>query len=497
MLSSCRSAVDESLSVGASKPKAGGILNMVQGVDILPALLLSQNNANFSINRTVFNTLIELDHKTLKPKPSLATSWKVSPDGRTYVFQLRDDVTYHTGRPFGPRDVAFVLDYLTKPTTTTQVKAVAEQVTSAAQTGPHEITVAFGKAVNNVWDMFEMAIMVDQETIADLASGAKIVGTGPFALESYKPGSSISLKRYDKYWKPSRPYLEGIEITIVGDSTSALALLRSGQAQLALDLSPLDAAGIRNQPGFQLIESDANDLTYYLGANVNVPPLGKEEVRQAIAWAIDRNRILNQILGDIGRASSLPWSPSSPMWNDALAATYKFDPAKARQLLRQAGAVGAKVDLYYSNILATNEDVSQIVQANLSSVGLNCQLQAMQAADYQKLFVSGKLPGLFVNGHGFGQLSPSTLVKGALPFSTAHNGENFSSSEYTKLANAVWTEKGDALKQAYQQLNKVLLEQQFVIDLVNSSHTYTISSSLKGLAYTMYDYINLDNAYLA
>lgn len=61
----------------------------------------------------------------------------------------------------------------------------------------------------------------------------------------------------------------------------------------------------------------------------------------------------------------------------------------------------------------------------------------------------------------------------------------------------MWTEKGDALKQAYQQLNKVLLEQQFVIDLVNSSHTYTISSSLKGLAYTMYDYINLDNAYLA
>lgn len=496
LLPGCKSAANSNSSSSARAPKPGGTLQMVQGTDILPALLLSQNNPNFSVCRTVFNTLIELDHKTLQPKPSLATSWTVSPDGKTYVFQLRKDVTYHTGRPFGPDDVAFVLGYMTKATTTTQVKAMAKQVTSVRQTGANEVTVVFGKAISNVWDMFEMAIMIDKETVADLPSGKRMVGTGPFQVSSYKPGSSISLRRYEKYWKPSRPYLDGVEIQIVDQSSSAVASLRSGQSQLALDLSPLDAAGFRNQPGFDLVQSDANDSTFYVGANVDVPPLGKVEVRQAIAWAIDRDRVLKQALGGIGRTTSLPWSPSSPAWDQALAATYKLDLQKAKNMLQQAGGSGAHLNLYYSNTLATNAAVAQIVQANLSSVGLNCQLQPKLAADFQKMFAAGKIPGLFVNGHGFGQLNPATLLKGAFPFNAAKNSENFSDAEYTRLANAAWTETGAAAKTTYNQVNRFLLQQQFVIDMVNSSHTYAISTSLHGLAYNMYDYINLDDAYL-
>jgi peptide/nickel transport system substrate-binding protein len=499
LLPGCRSAVSSNSSAptGSGKPKRGGTLHIVQGADILPALLLSQNNPNFSVNRTVFNTLTALDHKTLQPKPELATSWKVSADKKTYVFQLRDDVTFHSGRPFGPDDVVFVLDRLTKDTTTTQVKATAKQVTSATRTGDHEVTIVFAKAVNNVWDLFEMMIIVDKETIDGLASGQKVIGTGPFSLASYKPGSSISLKRNEKYWKPSRPYLDGIEIAIVGQSSSAVASLRSGQAQLALDLSPLDAAGIRDHAGFQLLQSDANDLTYYIGANVNVKPLDKAEVRQAIAWAVDRERILKQALGGIGRTSSLPWSPSSPAWNQAQADTYSYDAVKARQLLHQAGASGAKVDIYYSNTLATNAAIAQIVQSNLNDAGLVATLQPKLAAEYQKLFVSGRLPGLFVNGHGFGQLSPSTLPTGALPFNAKKNGSNFSSAEYTRLADTMWTAAPDALPAAYHGLNQLLLDQQFVIDLVNSAHTYAVSDALKGVAWTMYDYLDLDNAYLA
>lgn len=497
LLAGCRSAVGGSGSSGGDSPKAGGTLHMIQGADILPALLLSQNNPNFSINRTVFNTLIELDHKTLQPKPQLATKWTVSDDGRKYVFQLRDDVTFHSGRRFGPDDVVFVLGYMAKDTTTTQVKALAKQVTSAKKTGENEVTVVFGQAVNNVWDMFEMMIIIDKQSVAGLTTGHKIIGTGPFVVASYKPGSSISLKRNEKYWKPSRPYLDGVEISIVVESSSALASLRSGQSQLALDLSPLDAAGIRNQAGFKLVQSDANDLNYYIGANVTVAPLDKVEVRQAVAWAIDRDRVLSQALGGIGRTNSLPWSPNSPAWDEAQAATYKLDVNKAKQLLQQAGATGAKIDLFYSNTLATNAAIAQIVQANLTAAGLDCRLQPKQAADYQKMFVSGKIPGLFVNGHGFGQLSPSTLPKGALPFDAQHNGSNFHSADYTRLANEIWTGKADTLAAAYKELNQLFLEQQFVIDLVNSTHTYAISSSLKGVAWTMYDYLDFDDAYLA
>ncbi|MFB9454335.1 ABC transporter substrate-binding protein [Streptomyces antimycoticus] len=492
----CRSAVAEQQGAGGG-PRHGGTLHMVQGTDILPAFLLSQINPNFSVSRTVFNTLTELDHRTLRPRPSLAKSWRVSDGGRTHVFQLRDGVTFHSGRPFGPDDVVFVLDHLTKDTTSSQVKSVAQQVTSAERTGEHEVTVGFGKAVSNVWDMFEMMVMIDRESVADLASGREIIGTGPFIVESYKPGSSISLKRNRHYWKPGRPYLDGIEIAIAAQSSTAVASLRSGQTHLALDLSPLDAAGIRDRPGFRLVQSDAHDLTYYIGANVTVPPLDKVEVRQAVAWAVDRERVLAQALGGIGRPSSLPWSPASAAWDPDRAAAYTLNPEKAKRLLRQAGAADAKVDLYYSNTLATNAAIAQIVQSNLDDVGLTCRLRPKQDAEYQKLFVSGEIPGLFVNGHGFGQLTPSTLVKGAWPFNAQQNASNFRDPEYSRLADEIWTGKAHALTAAYRDLNELLLKEQFVIDLINSTHTYAIQASLQGLAWTMYDGIDLDNAYLA
>ncbi|GHJ41528.1 ABC transporter substrate-binding protein [Streptomyces sp. TS71-3] len=495
-LSACRSAVAEQRGTGGG-PRSGGTLHMVQGADILPAFLLSQINPNFSLSRTVFNTLTELDHRTLRPRPSLATSWRVSGDGRTYVFRLRDDVTFHSGRPFGPDDVVFVLDYLTRDTTSSQVKHVAQQITSAGRTGDHEVTIRFGAPVSNVWDMFEMMVLIDRESVSDLASGSRMIGTGPFAVESYRPGASVSLKRNHRYFKPGRPFLDAVEIAIITQSSSAVASLRSGQAHLALDLAPLDAAGIRDRPGFRLVQSDADDLTFYIGANVEVPPLDRTEVRQAIAWAVDRERILDQALGGIGRPSSLPWSPSSPAWDADAAASYTLHPAEAKRLLRQGGARGAKVGLYYSNTLATNAAIAQIVQANLADVGLVCRLQPMQDAEFQKLFVSGKIPGLFVNGHGFGQLTPSTLVKGAWPFNAQKNSSNFASRDYSRLAEKAWTGTGDALAAAYRDLNRLFLKEQFAIDLVNSTHTYAVQASLEGLAWTMYDYLDLDNAYLA
>lgn len=496
-LGGCRRAVDlEQRPADAGRVRRGGTLHVVQGAVPLPAVSFSQNNPNFSVNRAIWNTLVDLDHRTLKPIPQLATSWTVSPDGKTYVLQLRDDVRYHSGRAFGPDDVLFVLKYVTGELVSCQTKSAAAAITSAKATGPHEVTVTFGKPINNVWDMFHMLPMVDKETIKDLASGAKMVGTGPFKLESLKPGASVTLTRNEHYWKPGRPYLDGIEITIVPEASSQVAALRSGQAQLALDLSPLDATGLRDDPGFTLVQADAHDSIVYIGCNTKVAPLDQVEVRQAIAWAVDRDRVLAEALGGIGRTSSVPWSPSSPAWNLPQVNTYHYDPDRAKALLRRTGHESARIDLYYSNTVGTNAAVGLIAQANLQDVGIDCKLVPLDNASFQKELTGGTLHGLFVNVHGFGQLDPSTLAKGALPFNAMMNSESFSNAEYAKLANALWVEKGAALPRLYKQLTELLLEQQFVVDLVAGLHTYTISNRLQGLSYNMYDFLVYDDMYL-
>ncbi|MFC4908199.1 ABC transporter substrate-binding protein [Actinomadura gamaensis] len=485
-LPGCSSAVDQ-----ASSGKGGRkVLTIVQGADIAPATLFGQNNPNFSINRTVFNTLTEYDHRTLQPKPGLAESWQVKGDAVT--LKLRSDVTFHTGRPFTADDVVFALENLRKPEVASQLKHVAQAVAKTEKNGDHELTITFAHPVGNVFDLFEIMIIPDRETIGELAAGTKIIGTGPFKVDSYTPGTGVTLSRNPKYFKPVK--LDGVEIKVIGQSQSMVAALRSGQAHLALDLAPLDAAGLKGDRGFQVVVSDANDSAFYVGSNVTVKPLDDKRVRQAVAYAVDRDRILSQVLGGIGRTSSLPWAPSSPAYDAAKAKTYSYDTAKAKELLGRAGAAGAKIDLFYNAGLGTNAKIAEIVQFNLKEAGLNVSAVPLQAPDFQAKLTGGGIGGLFVNGHGFGQLNPATLVKGAFPFNAEKNSSKFSDGTYTSLADELWRKPGASV---YGKVNDFLLDQQFVSDLVGSAHTFTISTKVRGLAYTMFDYLNLDDADLA
>lgn len=497
LLPGCQAAVNQKAGKSSGPAVKGGTLRIVQSADIAPTTLLSQNNPNFAICRTVFNTLTEYDHRTLKPKPSLATSWDVKDGGKTYVLTLRDDVKYHSGRPFGPDDVVAVIDLLHQGATASQTKAVAA-ICEARKTGAHEVTLSFSKAVNNVFDLFEMMIMVDKESYPDLLNGSKFIGTGPFTMQNYQPGTGFTLTKNQHYWMPGRPYLDGVGMQVISQSSSSVAALKSGQAQLALDLAPLDAAGLRSTQGYELVVSDAYDAVYYLGQNVTVKPLDDPRVRQAIAWAIDRNRILDQVLGKIGYTSSLPWAKSSPAYDATKRDSYHLDPAKAKSLLATAGATGASIDIYYNAGFAPNSQIAEIVQFGLAQAGLNVHPKPTQAADFFTLLSGKGIPGLFVNVHGFGQLEPATLVKGAFPFNAAKNAEQFNNASYTQLADQAWTATdAAAAKQVYSQISDLMLNQQFVTDLVVSAHTYAISTKLQGLAWTMFDYLNLDNASLA
>jgi len=497
LLPGCEAAVDQQAKKSGGLASNGGTLHIVQTADIAPATLLSQNNPNFSICRTVFNTLTEYDHKTLQPQPSLATSWDVKDAGKTYVLTLRDDVKYHSGRPFGPDDVVAVIGLLQQNATVSQMKHVAA-ICDASKTGANEVTLKFSQAVTNVFDLFEMMIMVDKESYPDLLTGGKFIGTGPFTMKSYLPGTGFTLQQNPGYWKAGRPYLDGVQMTVVTQSSSAVAALKSGQAQLALDLAPLDAAALSTTEGFDLVQSDAFDAVYYIGQNVTVRPLDNPQVRQAIAWAIDRDRILNEVLGKIGYTSSLPWAKSSPAYDASKLGAYRLNASKAKSLLAAAGATGASVDLYYNAGFAPNGQIAEIVQFGLTGAGLKVNPKPTQAADFLTLLSGKGIPGLFVNVHGFGQLHPATLVKGAFPFNAAKNAEQYTSNAYTQVANEMWTSADPAAaKQGYDNVNDLLLSQQFVTDLVVSAHTYAVTTKLQGLAWNMFDYLDLDAAQLA
>ena len=438
----CESAVDQQPGAGDGTPTRGGTLRIVQGADVQPATLMSQNNPNFSLNRVVFNSLVRYNHKTLEPEPELATAWQRSADGKTLTFTLRTGVTFHDGRAFTAADVIAVLKIVQRPEVASQVKAIANQIDTMRADGDDTVTITFKNAMSNVFDLFLMMPIIDPNTADDLFAGRTFNGTGPFVVKKYTPGQGFSLTRNERYWQNGRPYLDGVEISVVRDSQSMLSSLRSGQSQLALDLAPLDATTVKGDPAYKLIEADAHDSVAYVGYNVTVPLLSNKLVRQAISYSIDRQRILTQVLGNIGRTTSLPWSPASPAYDESKAGHYTHDVAKAKTLLQQARAAGAPVNVYYDAGFGPNTGLAEIVQFDLTAAGLRPTLQPLPASDFLSRLRTGGFDGIFLTGHGFGQLHPATLLVGSFPFNYARNASSFDNQQYKDLATKVWFSAG-------------------------------------------------------
>jgi peptide/nickel transport system substrate-binding protein len=489
-----RSAVKEAAT--GSSTSGVKTLVMTQSTDFNTGTMMAQNNPNLSIMRVVFNSLTEYDPKTMEPKPSLASGWKMSDDQKSLTLDLRTDVLFHDGAKFTSADVLAALAFMQKDGVPSQVKHNAKIVTASAPS-ESQVVLTLQHPVSNIFDMLEMMVIPQKDSYEKMLTGAAFVGTGPFKVDSYKHGQGMSLSANDKYFK-GRPKIDKVEVQIVAEASSRVASLKTGASHVSMDLPPLDITGLIADAKFSNVIAETWDSAMYVASNVTIAPLDKKEVRQAIAWSVDREAIVSKVLSGIGQTSSLPWSKSSLAYDAAAVSHYKYNPEKAKQMIEAAGAAGKEVKICYVAAQAGFASVAEIVQAGINATGLKATMVPMQPADFFKGLSGEGLPGLFVNGHGFGQLRPATLLKGAFPFNADKNASRYSNDQYKALSNAIWENTDPTKAKAqYDEINKLLLDEQFVSDLALGAHTHTISNRVKGIAYTALDYLILDQADLA
>ncbi|MFE9424789.1 ABC transporter substrate-binding protein [Kitasatospora sp. NPDC006697] len=497
-LAACRSAADTATAGagGSAGPRRGGTLTVAAAVDFTPALLFSQS-ANTLIHRLVFNTLTRYDDQ-LRPQPELATSWQLAADGLSITLKLRDDVHFHSGRQFTADDVVFAVKNLQDASRAAQLRSTAATVTDFRKNGDHELTLVLAHPVSNLFDLFEFMIITDPGTVADALAGKQLVGTGPFRFTGRNPGASLSLSRNPQYWRPDRPYLDAVEIRIIPQGDSLLSSLRTGQSQLTYDLAGKDAAALKSSPDYRIQQYATGAGAVYIGADVTAPQLADKRVRQAIAWAVDRDRLVQQALGGYGLASAAPWPKSSPAYTDANASHYTHNPDKARQLLKDAGVGGLSLPFAHANTPGSTA-IAQILQYDLKQVGIDTVLQPTDTATMQKQLIAQSMPALWTLSHSFAQAHPATLAVSAYPFNEAKNTSHFSSPAYTELVRSAWQRAdsdGPQAQALYQRVTDTLLEEEFVIDLAIAGLIEVSTAKVRGATLNRYSYLNLDDAYL-
>ncbi|MGC4948631.1 ABC transporter substrate-binding protein [Streptomyces sp. DT224] len=498
-LAGCRSAVSDTSSApqGASAaPRRGGVLNVAVNADFTPALLFAQSGQSLQ-QRLIYNTLTRYDDR-LHPKPELASSWTYAKDGRSITLRLRDDVTFHNGRTFTADDVIFAVKNLQNPLRAAQLRSTAATITRFEKRGDHELVLKLAHPVNNLFDLFEFMIITDSESVEDAVAGKKLIGTGPFKLKKWSPGSGLSLTRNDAYWQPGRPYLDGVELRVIAQADALISSLRSGQSQLSFDVPGKSLGVVKADHGLTISDYDTGAGAVYLGVNTTVAPLTDRTVRQALAWAVDRDRLVDQTLGGYGLASAAPWPKSSPAYSEANRTHYTHDPAKARQLLKSAGHT--RLDLPMLHIALPGETaIAESIQYDLKQVGVHVTLQPTDGATAQKKLISQGMPALWSLGHGFAQVQPSTLAVSAYPFNEAKNTSKYRSTAYTKVVREAWTEPETdtaAANALHQKISSILLDEAFLIDLVVRGQLQVSAARLHGVTLNKFSYLNLDNAYL-
>jgi peptide/nickel transport system substrate-binding protein len=326
-----------------------------------------------------------------KYQPGLALSWDTSKDGKTITFKLRQGVAFHDGTPFNAQAVKANIDNLIPPHATllsgiTSVDVVDDYNVKLNLREYNNLTL-FHFATNALTYMYSPEAL--KKNGADWAT-THPVGTGPFMLKDYQPNVSLTLVKNPNYWQKGLPYLDGINITVVSDPMSQTLTLKAGQAHAIYDANTTATAQLRGE-GYPLQKAPGSFLAINFDTK-NSKIFSNPKVRQAIEYAIDKEGIcagpgqgLYTPMYQIVPSNSPDYNPACP--------PRKYDPAKAKKLLAEAGyPKGFSFKVFYLD--SSWKDGIVAVQSYLDRVGIKMEINYVNAAPYNLIRTGGKIePG--------------------------------------------------------------------------------------------------------
>jgi ABC-type transport system substrate-binding protein len=360
-----------------------------------------------------WETLLGLDPKSSEPIPALATKWEHSPDFKDWTFQLRKGVQFHNGYgEFTSADVVHAHSLLMRKDSTATLRPFWATVEQVRPVDRHTVVFRFKGPVMPSSMVFAFSrsgdlrmaskAQWDKEGIEGLDK--RPAGTGPFMYNGRQTGLNITFKRNDKHWSGNKVDYEELEFRIAREEATRLALLLSGDVHIG-DL-PRELHKEALSKGLKRFQSSlpVDWVSLYLGGMYFLPgdkdfkkevPWTNKKVRQAMNVAINREEMLKTVFA--GRASlayvSL-WAPNSEGWNSKWESRFKelyaYNPAKAKQLLKEAGYAPGQVKVKLLAFTEPGESegpaIADAVAIYWKNVGINAEVEMHDWAKIRTMF---------------------------------------------------------------------------------------------------------------
>ena len=372
----------------------------------------------------VFNNLVVFDDDSAQNRldrivPDLAASWKYSGDERTLTFQLRDGVKWHDGKPFTAADVKCTWDVVTGRVDGKMRKNPHKtwwfNISEITVNGPSEVSFHLKEPQPSLLVMLAGGFSPVYPCHVPAAQmRTHPIGTGPFKFVEFKQNELIRLTRNPDYWKPGRPYLDGIEYTIIPNRSTAILALTAGKFDLTLtgELTPELVKEVKTQvPRMECLVQPSNTQGNLL-VNRERPPFDNAEIRRAMMLSIDRKAfsdILSRGVYNIGGAMLAPpeglwgWSPEFMATVPGYGADVEKSRAEGREIMRKLGYGPDKMlplKVSTRNI-ADYRDASVVLIDHLKSVYILGELEPLDSAVwYARLIRKDYSVGMNIQGTG-------------------------------------------------------------------------------------------------
>jgi peptide/nickel transport system substrate-binding protein len=467
-------------------PKTGGTLKQGYFMDIvnLDPQYKVGNDATWI---GVYDRITAYDSQ-LNPQSMLAESWDTD-DFTSIKLNLRKGVVFHSGREMTSDDIKYTLVRTADPKVAAAQYAGMAQWFSTIET-PDKYTVILrsDQPRPTVFDLLEFIQVGDKDILEGPDAKTRAVGTGPFKLDEWIPGDHATLTRNPNYWQSGKPYLDSIQVPVFRDQTAMVTALEAGQIHVARPPALTDLMRLKQDANYQVSINPQTGGYNVTGLNLTTPPFDNKLLRQALNYAIDRERYANTIAGGLVHASPLPWPAYSPAYEPARQNAYAFDLDKARSLLQESGVTVPEFD-YVVTPGSESDGFGQIYQADLAKIGLKMNLKDMDSATWVDQVNHRKWFGVYWAPVTYTHLSPSTALTNGKAFNPQLNNSGFTSDKYVQLLNDAAKESDLAKQRAlYSQMNDLLLDESFVAFVApTTSSSYIASTRVKGIAWTAHE----------
>jgi peptide/nickel transport system substrate-binding protein len=366
--------------------------------------MLAGDSASHDVAGLIFNGLVKYD-TDLTLVGDLAESWDISEDGRVITFHLRKGVRWTDGVEFTADDVMFGYKTIISENTPTPYKGDFLEVKKAEVVDKYTFRVTYEKPFApalSSWGNLPILPkhLLEGKDITKTDFGRKPVGMGPFILEKWEPGQSLTLKANKNYFE-GRPYLNYYVYRIIPDQSTMFMELRAG----GVDMMGLTPIQYTRQTDTEYFKKNYRKYRYpvfaytYLGFNLKHPFFKDKRVRKAISYAIDKEEIIDVVLFSLGTAATGPYVPNTWPYNPDVQ-RYDYNPELARRLLKEAGwmdkdgdGVLEKDGVPFEFTILTNmgnslrEKTATIIQWRLKQVGIKVNVRLVEWSAFINEFI--------------------------------------------------------------------------------------------------------------